>query len=69
VREVLSNSYRALELDMDPNTVGSLNEFDSSISVDDVLNALNHTLRDHFAVLEIDLSMSELTGNRESVNV
>jgi hypothetical protein len=69
VREVLSNSYRALELDMDPITVGSLNEFDSSISVDDVLNALNHTLRDHFAVLEIDLSMSELTGNRESVNV
>jgi lipoate-protein ligase A len=69
VREVLSNVYRALELDMDPGTVAALNEFDSSISVDDVLIALNSTLRDHFEVLEVDLSINELTENRESVLV
>jgi hypothetical protein len=54
---------------MDPGTVAALNEFDSSISVDDVLIALNSTLRDHFEVLEVDLSINELTENRESVLV
>lgn len=69
VREVLSQVYRSMEIDMDPATVASLNEFDSSISVDDVLTALNSTLLDHFEVLSVDLSINELLDKRESVPV
>jgi lipoate-protein ligase A len=57
IRDVLKGVYRSLALDMDPRTVGALNEFDSLISVDDVTSNLISTLKDHFEVLDIDLSM------------
>ncbi len=66
VREVLSHVYRALELDMDSGTVAALNQFNSEISVEDVFSALNSTLRDHFEILEVDLSLNDLVENRES---
>lgn len=58
VREVLNNVYRALELDMDPKTIGSLNEFDSSISVEELTTSLITTIKDHFEIIEIELSMN-----------
>jgi len=58
IREVLNNVYRALDLDMDPSTVGSLNEINSTISVDEVTTALIATLKEHFAIMDIDLSMN-----------
>lgn len=58
VREVLNNVYRALELDMDPSTIGSLDEIDSAISVDDLTNSLITTLKEHFQIMDIELSMN-----------
>lgn len=58
VREVLNYVYRALELDMDPKTIGSLNEFDSSISVEELTTSLISTLKNHFEIMEIELSMN-----------
>jgi lipoate-protein ligase A len=58
VREVLGQVYRALELDMDPKTIGALNEINSSISVDDLTTSLITTLKDHFEIMDIELTMN-----------
>jgi lipoate-protein ligase A len=58
VREVLSHVYRALELDMDPRTIGALNEINSSISVDDLTTSLIATLKDHFEIMHIESTMN-----------
>ena len=68
VRQVLSNVYRALELDMDPSTVGSLNEFDSNISVDDLITSLTTTLKNHFEITEVDLAMNFQNTEKDLVN-
>jgi lipoate-protein ligase A len=68
VREVLGNVYRALDLDMDPTTIGALNEFDSTISVDDLGASLISTLKDHFEVMDIELSMNFQSDNRDLVD-
>ena len=68
VRQVLSNVYRALELDMDPSTVGSLNEFDSNISVDDLITSLITTLKNHFEITEVDLAMNFQNTEKDLVN-
>lgn len=57
VREVLNYVYRHINVDMDPNTVASLNEFDSALSVEDFICALNETLKSHFEISELDLSV------------
>jgi len=67
VRDVLNNVYRALELDMDPDTIGSLNEMYSTISVDDLSTALVTTLKEHFEIMDIELSMNFQSENRELV--
>jgi lipoate-protein ligase A len=67
VREVLKNVYRALDLDMDPSTVGSLNEINSSISVDEVTTALIATLKENFAIMDIDLSINFENKNSQLV--
>lgn len=69
VREVLSNVYRALELDMDPSTIGALNEFDSSLSVEDLKTSLITTLKDHFEILDMDLSMNFQEPARDLVQI
>ena len=58
VREVLGQVYRALELDMDPKTIGALNEINSAISVDDLTTSLITTLKDHFEIMDIELTMN-----------
>jgi lipoate-protein ligase A len=58
VREVLSHVYSALELDMDPRTIGALNEINSSISVDDLTTSLITTLKNHFEIMHTDLTMN-----------
>lgn len=65
IREVLNNVYRALDVDMQPQTIAALNEFDSTLSVDDVTTSLLKTLKDHFAILEIDLSINGELTTRE----
>jgi hypothetical protein len=43
---------------MDPKTIGALNEINSSISVDDLTTSLITTLKDHFEIMDIELTMN-----------
>lgn len=65
IREVLDNVYRALDVDMRPQTIAALNEFDSTLSVDDVITSLLKTLKNHFAILDIELTLNEELTTRE----
>lgn len=67
IREVLHNIYRALEIDMDKNTIAALNEFDSQISVEDVVSALRNSINDHIETLDLDLALNDFLFNRELV--
>jgi octanoyl-[GcvH]:protein N-octanoyltransferase len=58
VREVLDYVYRALNMEMDPATVASLNEFDSGISVEDLITALHFTLKNHFEISDLNLTIN-----------
>jgi len=57
VREVLGHVYQAMDVDMDPRTVAALNEFDSRITVDDLISAWHTVLKENFEVIECDLSI------------
>lgn len=69
VRDVLSSVYRALELDMDPKTIGSLNEFDSQLTVDDLQASLINILKEYFEVMEIEIALKSHLFERKLVGV
>ena len=69
VREVLNNVYRALNLEMDPNTVGSVADLNSEISVDDLNSSIISTLKEHFEIIDIDLQLNMDQAKRELANV
>jgi len=69
VREVLNNVYKALNLEMDPKTVGSLSEVISTISVDDVNTSLLETLTNHFEIMHVDLHINRDDTKKELTNV
>ena len=59
VREVLGHVYQAMNVDMDQSTVAALNEYDSHLSVDDVIHSLTDVMKENFEIIECDLSLSE----------
>ena len=69
IRDLLSKIYSAMEFDMDPKTVIALNEFDPSIEADSFIASLSDQLRNHFDVVDCELSptaserVRELVGN------
>ena len=68
VREVLDYVYRSINVDMDPSTVASLNEFDSGISVEDLINSLHITLNNHFEISELNLDLNPTEEIQELEN-
>jgi octanoyl-[GcvH]:protein N-octanoyltransferase len=67
VREVLDYVYQAINLDMDPRTVGSLNEIDSELSVDALSTALQETLKNHFELTQLELVINSQQQSEELV--
>jgi lipoate-protein ligase A len=68
IREVLTEVYHALEIDMNPGTIGALNEYIPTISVDDFTTSLVTTLKDHFEIMEVDLLMNIHDSGHELAN-
>jgi lipoate-protein ligase A len=55
VREVLDHVYRAMNVDMDPGTVGSLEACNPMLTTEDFIESLHETLKIHCELTEVNL--------------